>query len=146
MNDLNDELENAMQLLKRRYHFSRGQGMIIHRVEAMAKAELGDAFLGVFHASEVQDMLHRMKPHQMIITFTRGNKKEENHALPIVCEQSNNITSTCLLNVSSVPFPHRSYTMCSIPLTPTRSMDIMGITHNQCMGITFPNGWMVCSS
>ena len=85
---MKNDLDETIKALKKKYKFKNNQGMILPRIDAMAKDELGNDFRGWCNPEEVPSWLYLLKPHQMIITQTAQCRKEPNHAIPIVCVEN----------------------------------------------------------
>ena len=81
---LETEMGSTIQELKKKYHLYHNQGVHMDVIEPIARKELGNDFQGCVKVNEVQSWLHKLRPNQMIITSTGMNKKEINHAIPIV--------------------------------------------------------------
>ena len=67
---MKNDLDETIKALKKKYSFKNNQGMILPRINAMAKEELGKDFRGWCNPEEVPSWLYLLKPHQMIITQT----------------------------------------------------------------------------
>ena len=60
---MKNDLDETIKALKKKYKFKNNQGMILPRIDAMAKDELGNDFRGWCNPEEVPSWLYLLKPH-----------------------------------------------------------------------------------